>query len=233
MNFRLDWKKITTVGTLIVVLLGIMVVTGSNEEKYYEISKSNSKEEESLNEKNDSLEVDKVAEIDKEVEDEKIAIKEKEEPEKVIVYICGAVKSPIVAYLTQEHRLNDAVQVAGGLSDMANKEGVNLAMKLSDGAQYIIPKKGEELIINYDNSGNVTPNETDVLEEVKNSEGKLNINTSSAKDMEELPGVGEVLSERIVKYREEHKGFKSVEELKQVEGIGDKKYESIKEYVVV
>ncbi len=62
---------------------------------------------------------------------------------------------------------------------------------------------------------------------------KININTAYAGDLELLPGVGEVMAERIIEYREQKRGFRRIEDIKQVKGIGDKKFEQIKEYIVV
>jgi competence protein ComEA len=93
-------------------------------------------------------------------------------------------------------------------------------MKLEDGQHYIIPKIGEE-----------TLNEENLTEE--NSSQKININTATISQLDTLPGIGEATANKIVKYREENKKFNSIEEIKNVNGIGDKKFEEIKDLICI
>jgi len=154
----------------------------------------------------------------------------------VFVDITGEVNTPSVIELESEERLQSAIEKAGGLTLNADRNAVNMAQKLVDGAQYIIPKKGKVLIINYPesylpaSSADGFGNGKDVPEE---SDGRVNINTASKDRLQELPGIGEVLSQRIIDYRNENGEFKSIEGLREVSGIGDKKFEDMKNDVCV
>lgn len=143
----------------------------------------------------------------------------------VVVYISGAVKNPGVLTMTSEDRLADAIEMVGGTVDGADMNAVNLAEKLSDGKHYIIPKIGENVAPSGNNQVSVSNS--------KGSDGKININTATAEELDKLPGVGESTAQKIISYREESGGFKSVEELKNVNGIGDKKFEDMKDSVTI
>lgn len=143
----------------------------------------------------------------------------------VVVYISGAVKNPGVLTMTSEDRLADAIEMVGGTVDGADMNAVNLAEKLADGKHYIIPKIGENVAPSGNNQLSVSNS--------KGSDGKININTATAEELDKLPGVGESTAQKIISYREESGGFKSVEELKNVNGIGDKKFEDMKDSVTI
>lgn len=143
----------------------------------------------------------------------------------VVVYISGAVKNPGVLTMTSEDRLADAIEMVGGTVDGADMNAVNLAEKLSDGKHYIIPKIGENVAPSGNNQVSTSNS--------KGSDGKININTATAEELDKLPGVGESTAQKIISYREESGGFKSVEELKNVNGIGDKKFEDMKDSVTI
>ena len=160
----------------------------------------------------------------------------KSSEEIIYVDITGAVNTPDLIELGAGERLQSAIDMAGGLADNADRNAVNMAQRLVDGAQYIIPSKGEALIINYpqsytaDKDGGNSQNEDEMTE---NEDGRVNINIASKEKLQELPGIGEVLSQRIIDYRNENGEFKSVEDLREVAGIGDKKYEDMKNDVCV
>ncbi|WP_246081974.1 helix-hairpin-helix domain-containing protein [Peptacetobacter hominis] len=143
----------------------------------------------------------------------------------VVVYISGAVKNPGVLTMTSEDRLADAIEMVGGTVDGADMNAVNLAEKLADGKHYIIPKIGENVAPSGNNQVSASNS--------KGSDGKININTATAEELDKLPGVGESTAQKIISYREESGGFKSVEELKNVNGIGDKKFEDMKDSVTI
>ena len=146
------------------------------------------------------------------------------------------VNTPALIEIGKDERLQSAIDMAGGLTDNADRNAVNMAQRLVDGAQYIIPSKGKVLVINYpqsytaDKDGGNSQNEDDMTE---NEDGRVNINIASKEKLQELPGIGEVLSQRIIDYRNENGEFKSIEELREVAGIGDKKYEDMKNDVCV
>lgn len=150
----------------------------------------------------------------------------------IFVHIDGEVNKPGVVELSSGSRLNDAVALAGGLTEKANTKGVNLAQKVEDGLKYIIPDDNSSFEILGDTSINTKEGQSST-EQVFNGEGKLNVNQATKENLMELPGIGEVLSQRILDYRDENGEFKSVEDLKNVEGIGDKKFEDMKNKICI
>ena len=153
-----------------------------------------------------------------------IKIEENQENPRVAVHIGGAVKSPGLYYLDSTARVADAIEKAGGPTSDADLDSINLASHITDGMKILVPSKinkitGENTEVSSSNNPG-TP-------------GKININTASSKDLDTLPGIGEVLAQRIVSYRETNGPFKSIEDLLKVSGIGKKKLESIKDLIVV
>ena len=148
--------------------------------------------------------------------------------EKIKVYITGEVNSPGVKEVEDGARIEDIIVLAGGLTEFANISKVNLAYKLEDGQKIYIPNLNEnveEYITEENGDG--------IVEKTDKSLGKININTADVGKLCELPGVGESLASRIIQYREENGKFKSIDDLKNVSGIGEKKFESLKEYIVI
>lgn len=142
------------------------------------------------------------------------------------IFISGEVKNPGVVTIENSKRLIDAIDLLGGFTEEADLNKINLAMTIEDEMHYIIPKIGEE--INNSNE-NATQNNTKSQED----NSKININIANVSDLDKLPGVGEATANKILNYREEKGQFKSIEEIKNVNGIGDKKYEDIKEMITI
>ncbi len=140
---------------------------------------------------------------------------------KIKVYVTGEVYSPGVFELEYGERIEDAINLAGGVTENANMKNVNLACVLEDGEKIYIPNINEKDI----------EEENSIIESKNNS--KVNINKGGLEQLITLPGVGEALAQRIISYREENGKFKKIEELKNVSGIGDKKYESLKELITI
>jgi len=150
----------------------------------------------------------------------------------VIVHIAGAVKNPGVYQLKSTDRIVDAVKIAGGETEEANLDLINLAALLKDGQKIIIPYKiynetGEEM--NKDIYNNV---ENGYSSSVSTS-AKVNINTADTIILQTLPGIGPVLSERIIEYRNQNGLFGVIDDIKDVSGIAEKKYEGIKDLICV
>lgn len=139
----------------------------------------------------------------------------------LMIYVCGAVKNPGVYQLEEGLRITDAIEKAGGGLPGAQLETLNLAAKLTDGQKVYLPKAGENAV----NQG--------LNGQINNEVEKININQADIKQLEELPGIGPVIAERIVKYREKNGLFSKIEELNNVEGIGPKKFESLKDSATV
>lgn len=153
-------------------------------------------------------------------------VNEEKENEMITIYISGQVNNPGVVSVENDKRLIDAIEILGGTTKDADLNRVNMALKVEDEGHYIIPKIGEEVL---DNSL-----QNNIKQYNDESMGnKININTASISELDDLPGVGEATANKIYKYREENGNFKSIEEIKSVNGIGDKKYEDIKDLISI
>lgn len=139
----------------------------------------------------------------------------------IMVHITGEIFKPGLVELENGSRLIDAVNETGGLTDNADLDKINLARKLKDEEKIYIPKIGEKNLDNHDYDSNFS-----------NNNDKININDASKEELVTLPGVGEVLADRIIQYREKNK-FSSIEEIQNVSGIGAKTFEEIKELIKV
>ena len=129
----------------------------------------------------------------------------------IYVHVCGAVNEPGVYELKEGDRVNDAVNLAGGFDEEADRDAVNLVSVVSDGEQIRIPFIGENMN---------TPDD-----------GLININEADADELCEIPGIGESRAKAIVDYRKEHGGFTNTEELMQVPGIKEGIYARIIPYI--
>lgn len=158
---------------------------------------------------------------------------------KITIYISGAVKSPKVVELDSEDRLMDGVMLCDGVRDDADMNKINMAMKVEDGGHYIIPKIGDENV-NNNESTNYQDSETINKESsisnnnnFSSNNNKININNASLAELDSLPGVGEITAQKIIDYREENTNFKSIEEIKNVKGIGENKFNNLKDYICI
>ncbi|MGL5716689.1 MAG: helix-hairpin-helix domain-containing protein [Paraclostridium sp.] len=163
------------------------------------------------------------------------------ENSKITVYISGEVKTPGVVELSSDDRLADGVSICGGVTDDANLNGINLAMKIQDEGHYIIPKIGDEIVnntvesheeVNKTNSNKET-NENIALDQEEENNNKINLNTATVLELDSLPGFGEITAQKIIDYREENNQFNSIDEIKNIKGIGDKKFNDVKDYICV
>jgi len=154
-------------------------------------------------------------------------VEETDEMEKLGVHIAGAVKKPGVYYLGTGARVEDAVSTADPLPE-ADLNHLNLARRVVDGEKIYVPKEGEEQT-SFDGSS-VEPGASAAQVE---SGAKININTASAAELDTLPGIGPTLAQRIIDYRTTNKHFRSIEDIKKVSGIGDRRYEQIKDLITI
>lgn len=142
----------------------------------------------------------------------------------VKVHVVGAVTAAGVYTLPADARVDDAVRAAGATAN-ADLSQLNLAQKLTDGQKITVPAVGETAAPASTPSVNENTQATpDVL---------VNINTATAEQLQNLPNIGEVRAKAIIDYREEHGGFKAIEELQEVSGIGEKTFEHLSAYVTV
>lgn len=137
-------------------------------------------------------------------------------PAPLRVHVGGEVIHPGVYSLEEGSRVEDAVLAAGGFSELAAQEAINLAAPVKDGSQIIVPAQGG-------GSKKFMPVERT----------RLDINAADQADLEGLPGIGPVIAENILKYREENGYFTSVEAIQEVPGIGPAIYEQIKDLITV
>lgn len=142
-------------------------------------------------------------------------------PDTVVVHVAGAVVAAGVFELPAGSRVVDAVQAAGGTVADAQPDAVNLAALLVDGERIYVPRVGEEVPAPSPPSGASTPT------------GPLDLNTATAEQLDDLPGVGPATAAAIVAHRDTHGPFSSVEELADVRGIGPAKLAAIRELVTV
>ena len=150
-------------------------------------------------------------------------------PKEISVYICGNVKSPGVIKIKEGTRLDEAIEMAGGANEAADLTAVNLAYRLADEDMVYIPQKGEAL----QSSGKAIPGVNTVKSVAVNKAGKININTAGESELDTLDGVGPATAKAIIQYREQNGPFQSIEEIKNVKGIGDSKFDSIKDSITV
>jgi competence protein ComEA len=142
----------------------------------------------------------------------------------ITVYVCGSVKEPVNVTLPKDSRIEDAIKLAGGATEQADLNSINMAQKLNDEDMVYVPKKGEIIETEGKNS-NVSP--------LPSMKGKININKASVQQLDTLPGVGPSIAQKIVEYRSSRGDFKSIEELNNVSGIGDEKYKDVKDLITV
>jgi len=143
----------------------------------------------------------------------------------VKAYICGEVKNPGVYEIEEGERIIDLLKIAGGQTENSCLEIINLAQIVFDGQRIYIPSLEE---INDSESLFFANDSNDYG---SSTAGPVNINTANLKELESLPGIGPVIANNIIEYRESNGSFKKKEELKNVSGIGEKKYEEIEKYV--
>ena len=136
-----------------------------------------------------------------------------------VVHVVGAVRRPGVYRLPSWARLAAAVRRAGGTAAGADLQGVNLAAKVSDGQQVIVPAR-------VAGASDVT-----AAPGVEAPAQPVSLNNATMDQLDELDGVGPATAQKILDFRKAHGGFGSVEDLKQVSGIGPKRFEALKEKV--
>lgn len=163
---------------------------------------------------------------------EEVAVQPAQEVDdaQIAVYVSGAVKNPAVVKFNahEDFRLVDAVNAAGGMTELADTEIINLAEKIYDGQHIHVPTKDihfREIAAPSD--------EKNSSEKNSSSSDLININTADEKELQRIKGIGPALAGRIIEYRESHGVFKSIDEIKKVRGIGDKTFEKMRDQIKV
>lgn len=143
------------------------------------------------------------------------------------VHIVGAVEKPGVYKLPQGSRVNDALTQAGPLPE-ADLASLNLAAALKDGQKLVVSSQAEDITTPEAAGVQATPGAPSAK-----TKGLININTATEAELDSLPGIGPTLAARIVQHRQANGAFQDIEELKNVSGIGDKKYEDLQHLITV
>lgn len=153
---------------------------------------------------------------------------------KVVAHVIGEVNNPGVVTLNEGDRIIDAINAAGDKTEDADLSKINLAYMVEDGVQIYVPRIGEkkeEYITEGAGEGIVVDSST--LDSSETKESKVNINTATEDKLESLPGVGTSTAQKIIDYRTQNGKFKTIEDIKNVSGIGDAKFNNLKDHITV
>ncbi len=201
------------------IILGILGVIVAGFICYYVYAKDES---------NNTLEVEENLEVQEEQTEEIYS------DDVIFVHVSGAVNNEGIVELKVDSRVSDAIEKAGGVKEDAYTEEINLAYKLEDGMKIHIPTRQEkqqstntQVIIT---SSGVVENEEQKQE---TKQKKININTATQTELETLSGIGSSTANKIITYRKEKGSFKKIEDIKNVSGIGEAKFNKIKDYITV
>ena len=212
MDFLIKKQKIIfiVIGTLMVMFIGYYIIKKQDDYKYKEIETI--------------IEEDSAANA--------VNYEEKIEDTSIIVHVTGAIKKDGIIKAKQGDRIADVIEKAGGITEEADLSKVNLAYRVSDGQKIYIPSINEkdfqtetEEYITNEAGKNI------IVEEKETNKEKVNINTATQTELETLSGIGPSTALKIINYRNENGKFKTKEDIKNVPGIGEQKYESIKENI--
>ncbi len=210
-------KKIISIiiAIIILIVIGIYFIINNFEKNENEFEISNIEFEEN-----------KIENINAEIE----------EKSQIIVHIAGEILNPGVISLDEGARIIDAINKAGGITNEADLSKVNLAYILEDAQKIYIPNVNEKEIIENMSSEIVksgsTQENSNTEEKLKNGE-KININIATQKELQKLTGIGESIALRIINYRKENGKFNTIEDIKNVSGIGESKFNKIKNDIIV
>ena len=143
----------------------------------------------------------------------------------ITIYVTGAVNKPGLVKVAEGARAADAINACGGLLPIADSEKINLAQNLKDGQQLKVPEKERS-------NSNVDKSKADMSKNGGSGE-LVNINTADEKALDTLPGIGPAMAKRIIEYRETEGLFQSIEDIKKIRGIGDAKFEKLKDKICI
>lgn len=159
----------------------------------------------------------------------------------IFVHIDGYINNPGVYEIKENDRIKTLIDKAGGFKEGYSIKNINLAAKLSDGDKIYIPSVSEEknsennnnnININSSGKGQNIKTDRNNVSIMKNN-SKININTANISELKQITGIGESTANKIIDYRENVGKFKKIEDIKEVKGIGDAKYESLKNKITI
>ena len=211
---------------LLIVIVAIVAIIS-----YYFIF---DRKEEWLNNQEQNLEIKEEIKTNDQIENNSNE-QQLEKNENIIVHVSGAVNKEGIVELKNNSRIIDAIDKAGGLKDEADITNINLAYIIEDGMKIHIPSKEEKesTIIVESNIDSGTVEQSNEIKSNNNKKLKININTATKTDLETLPGIGESTALKIIEYRKKKGKFKLIEDIKQVNGIGENKFNKINELITV
>lgn len=216
-NINLKNKIIIAVGVIIIAItVGIY---------FYRTTKDNSEIE--ITE--DNLTTNTAVENNNEIVEE--------ENNTIVVHITGEINYPGVVVLKEGARVVDAIEAGGGETDKADLSSLNLAYMLSDGEKIYVPNKeetsqesqGREYITSAKDNSEQSENGA----KSTGTNFKININTAKQEELTQITGIGESTAKKIIEYRTKNGKFKSIEDIKNIPGIGDSKFNAMKEEITV
>ncbi len=184
-----------------------------------------------INTKNDEIIISSNIIEENEVNEENEKKETKEEIENIIVHVSGCVNKEGIVELPINSRVIDAINYAGGVKENADLSEINLASILEDGIKIYIPSLQEktENAFNENNDLNISSKINENIS--SNSTQKININTATQEQLDTLPGIGQSTALKIIEYRKENGKFKKIEDIKQIKGIGEAKFNKLKDLI--
>ena len=200
---------ITIIGILMVVFIGFYIISKTNNKKY------------------EYLEIEENEIIDNNNIDEE---KTYEDDKKIIIHVTGAIKNEGIVEAEEGTRISEIIDLAGGVTKEADLSKINLAYAVRDGQKIYVPSINDKNDIENISEG---AGENVVYGNSGRAEEKVNINTASQTELETLSGIGPSTALKIINYREENGNFEKIEDVKNVPGIGETKFESLKESICV
>jgi competence protein ComEA len=129
----------------------------------------------------------------------------------VVVHVAGAVERPGVYRLPAGSRVTDAVRRAGGFGRGASRDAINLAARLSDGQQVVVPRPG-----------------TATASSAAGPTGPISLGSATAEQLDQIEGIGPVTAQKIIEFRDQHGGLSSIDQLDEVDGIGPSTMETLR-----
>lgn len=207
-------SKIKIICIIIIIIISIIVYKLITKEEYIESSFETTMNQESLEISNKTI---------------------KDDINKIVIYVTGAVNKEGIYEVDENSRIADAIEIAGGLTENANIKNINLAYTIEDGMKIHIPTINENQNLEQDDTENcITREDSSSADLNKNSSAKkININTATQSELEKIPGVGSATAIKIMEYRKENGKFKSIEDIKNVNGIGESKFLKMQQYIEI
>ena len=198
---------IIAIGTAMVLFIGYYIVTKANNSDYINLE----------------------TEENQVIENMIIYEETLEEKREIIIHITGAVKMQGIVMVKEGARISDVIDVAGGTTDEADLSKINLAYMVQDGQKIYVPNINDEVSLE-----NITEDAGEnVVQSNDEKSSKVNINTASQTELETLNGIGPSTALKIINYREENGDFEKIEDIKNVPGIGEAKFENLKDSICV